>query len=101
MSRSKKKERLGEVKVNRQGLDMEIIEYHSNKDMVVMFPATGQKRKARYANFAKGEVYADLQRYPILVEGIKIPTLGKIGLTVGLLALATIVITIISIFSRG
>lgn len=60
-----RKDRIGETKRNKQGLVMRIVEYTNNKNVVIEFPQTTERRKTTYLKFRRGEVTADLRYYPI------------------------------------
>lgn len=53
----KKIDRTGETKENLNGLEMKIIEYKNNKDVRVVFTASGETRKTTYLKFKQGKVY--------------------------------------------
>ncbi len=53
--------RIGKTNKNRQGLNMEIIEYNKEKDIVVLFD-DGYKRKTTFAMFNEG--YVHHPKYP-------------------------------------
>ena len=53
----KKIDRTGEVKSNLNGLEMKIIEYKNNKDVRVLFVASGETRVTTYLKFKQGKVY--------------------------------------------
>lgn len=53
----KKIDRTGEVNSNLNGLEMKIIEYKNNKDVRVVFTASGETRKTTYLKFKQGKVY--------------------------------------------
>lgn len=53
----KKIDRTGEVTNNRNGLEMKIIEYKNNKEVRVLFTASGETRKTTYLKFRRGQVY--------------------------------------------
>lgn len=65
-----KKERIGEVRRNKQGLTAKILDYQNNKNVTVEFTETGEVRKTTYIKFCRGEVMADLKKYPIPIDGI-------------------------------
>ena len=53
----KKIDRTGEVKENLNGLEMKIIEYKNNKEVRVLFTASGETRLTTYLKFKQGKVY--------------------------------------------
>lgn len=53
----KKIDRTGEVGINRQGLEMKIVEYKNNKEVRVVFVATGETRMTSYLKFKQGKVF--------------------------------------------
>lgn len=53
----KKIDRTGEIKTNQKGLEMKIIEYKNNKDVRVLFTASGETRNTTYLKFQQGKVY--------------------------------------------
>lgn len=53
----KKIDRTGEVINNLNGLEMRIIEYKNNKEVRVLFTASGETRKTTYLKFRQGKVY--------------------------------------------
>ena len=53
----KKIDRTGEVNNNLNGLEMKIIEYKNNKEVRVVFTASGETRKTTYLKFKQGRVY--------------------------------------------
>ena len=53
----KKIDRTGEVSHNVDGLEMKIIEYKNNKEVKVLFTASGQIRNTNYLKFKEGKVY--------------------------------------------
>ena len=65
---SAKIERLGETRVNGQGLTMKIVKYRNNKDMSVRFLETGEVRNTTYYKFTKGNVIANLKTFPVISE---------------------------------
>lgn len=65
-----KKERIGEVRRNKQGLTTKIIGYHNNKNVTIEFVETGEVRKTSYIKFCRGEVMANLKEYPLPLDGI-------------------------------
>lgn len=95
----KKSYRVGEIVKNKQGFDIIIRKYISNKKMEVEVMATGERRWCAYSAFKKGLIRADLQKYPLKVDGcLEVKQAGCLGLAViGILA-ATIIAVIISIF---
>lgn len=54
--RNKRTDRIGEKGENYGFLPMEIVEYRNNKDITVLFPATGERVRTRYEHFKKGRV---------------------------------------------
>lgn len=52
----KKIDRTGEVTTNRDGLEMKIIEYKNNKEVKVLFTASGAVRITSYLKFRRGQV---------------------------------------------
>lgn len=52
-----KEQRLNETRTNRNGLEMRIIEYKNNKEIKVLFPASGVIRNTSYWKFKRGQVY--------------------------------------------
>lgn len=65
-----KKERIGEVRRNKQGLTVKILDYQNNKNVTVEFAETGEIRKTTYIKFCRGEVMANLTEHPIPLDGI-------------------------------
>lgn len=59
-----KKNRKGEIKKNKQGLTMQIIEYVNNKNITIKFLESGEKRKTSYLRFRRGTVSANFHDYP-------------------------------------
>lgn len=53
----KKIDRTGEHKDNVDGLEMRIVEYNNNKDVLVYFPELDILRKTSYKQFKSGKVY--------------------------------------------
>ena len=53
----RKIDRTGEVKENLNGLEMKIIEYKNNKEVRVLFTASGETRLTTYLKFKQGKVY--------------------------------------------
>lgn len=53
----KKIDRTGEMKSNLNGLEMKIIEYKNNKEVRVLFTASGETRVTTYLKFKQGKVY--------------------------------------------
>lgn len=53
----RKIDRTGEVQENLNGLEMKIIEYKNNKEVRVLFTASGETRLTTYLKFKQGKVY--------------------------------------------
>lgn len=53
----KKIDRTGETRKNVDGLEMVIVEYKNNKQMMVYFPELGVDRETRYNLFKEGKVF--------------------------------------------
>lgn len=53
----KKIDRTGEVKTNLEGLEMKIVEYKNNKEVRVVFTASGETRVTTYLKFRQGKVF--------------------------------------------
>lgn len=81
----RKSHRVGERNINRQGLTMEIVKYHNNKRVEIVFLETGEHRTTRYLNFLHGNVAANLIDYPYLAvkQAKKFARTTKIVLAVG------------------
>ena len=93
---SAKIERLGETRVNGQGLTMKIVKYRNNKDMSVRFLETGEVRNTTYYKFTKGNVIANLETFPVISEK-KTKSLWRtlfILIIVGLVFTAALIIAI-------
>lgn len=91
-----KKERLGETRVNGQGLTMKIVKYNNNKDIAVRFLETGELRNTTYLKFTKGTVAANLRAFPVLNDK-KAKSLWRtlfILIVVGLVFTAALIIAI-------
>jgi hypothetical protein len=58
----KKIDRTGEVSHNVDGLEMKIIEYKNNKEVKVLFTASGQVRNTSYVRFKHGKVFPRFRR---------------------------------------
>ncbi|AKQ08386.1 HNH endonuclease [Bacillus phage PBC2] len=71
-SDNKRKERIGEVNTNSYGSKMTIIEYKSNKEIVVEFD-NGEIIETNYSNFKKGNIKSS---YDISVCGVGYEGLG-------------------------
>lgn len=99
----KKIDRIGEVSTNKQGLLMEIVEYTNNKDIVVEFLATGEKKRTCYQHFKNGMVKADIVvEQPIeVVEVSEAPTAtegGAVAIAVSFIAMILVSIILALIF---
>lgn len=66
--KNKRDNRIGELRKNKQGLTMKIIRYINNKDVLIEFVETGERRKTTYYNFVKGTPTANLLKYPSRTE---------------------------------
>ena len=66
--KDKRDSRIGETRTNHQGLTMQIIQYKNNKDIVIEFVETGEKRNTTYYNFKKGKPTANLLEHPSRTE---------------------------------
>ena len=53
----RKIDRTGEISTNKNGLEMKIIEYKNNKEVRVLFTASGETRVTTYLKFKQGKVY--------------------------------------------
>lgn len=89
----KKIDRTGEVKTNLKGLEMKIVEYKNNKEVRVVFTASGETRVTTYLKFKQGKVFPTWRNMKAKVATADVDELqsGKCGtamaivLTVGLI----------------
>lgn len=58
------KSRIGETRKNHQGLIMRIVEYVNNKNIIIEFIETGERRKTTYLCYKRGMTTANLRNYP-------------------------------------
>lgn len=80
----KRIDRIGEIRTNKQGFDMQITDYRNNKDIDVVFILTEEKVYHKtYEQFKKGEIYMK-----------KIPAKTKISAIVVILSILIILCTI-------
>ena len=70
----KKIDRTGEVKENLNGLEMKIIEYKNNKEVRVLFTASGETRNTTYLKFKQGKVYPTLKNLTYKKDKFSIPS---------------------------
>lgn len=93
---TKKTYRIGEIKRNNQGLEMQIIGYANNKNVKIRFLATGEEKTTTYIQFRRGQVTADLKKYKI--DGIGIKTLAYTAGCAFVIAIAVITMFLITVF---
>lgn len=89
-SNEKRADRVGEVVKNKQGLHLEIVEYHNNRDMEVRVRETGELMfGVRYDRFKSGKVMADLNMFPIIrrYKSFRIKFLALMGVIAVIFAL--------------
>lgn len=75
MSR-KKIDRVGERRINKQRMLMEITRYYNNKNVVVTFLGTGEAVRCRYDQFLKGDVKAT--KFPVKKKHILLTVIAGI-----------------------
>lgn len=94
-----KNDRIGEETKNSAGFTMRIVKYKSNKQVKVLIVETGEEKWTRYDNFKKGYVKADLDNYPLKIDGqITFKQFKFFGGATILIVIATLISILISVF---
>lgn len=66
--KTKRNERLGQTRINKQGLNMQVVKYINRSNIIVRIMESGEEIRTTWFRFKRGQVRADLLNHPVAGE---------------------------------